>query len=80
MSAHVSGFSAAASAPRAAAAPGLLRAAIDAVLEWPQRRAVRAELAALTDRELADVGLSRGDLPRVFDAGFASTHAIRRAF
>lgn len=80
MSAHVSGFSSGLSAPRAATGQGFLRAAIDAVLEWPQRRAVRAELGALTDRELADVGLSRSDLPRVFDSGFASAHAVRRAF
>jgi uncharacterized protein YjiS (DUF1127 family) len=26
-----------------------------------------AELAAMTDRELADIGLNRCDLPRVFD-------------
>lgn len=40
--------------------------------EVPQRRAVIAELNMLTDRELADIGLRRCDVGRVFDARFAS--------
>jgi uncharacterized protein YjiS (DUF1127 family) len=43
--------------------------------EWRQRRQVAAELALMTDRELADIGLSRADLPRVFDPAFAADHA-----
>ena len=31
----------------------------------------------LTDRELADIGLSRVDLPRVFDPAFAADHVRR---
>jgi uncharacterized protein YjiS (DUF1127 family) len=42
-----------------------------AIVEFPRRRAVQDELSHLTDRELADIGLSRGDVPHVFDAGFA---------
>ena len=38
----------------------------------PRRRAVIDELNMLSDRELADIGLSRADLSRVFDAGFVS--------
>ena len=34
------------------------------------RRSVTSELAALTDRELADIGLNRSDLGRVFDPRF----------
>jgi uncharacterized protein YjiS (DUF1127 family) len=31
---------------------------------------VAAELAVMTDYELSDIGLSRGDLPRVFQPAF----------
>jgi len=34
------------------------------------RRAVTNELAALTDRELTDIGLNRADVGRVFDPRF----------
>ena len=36
-----------------------------AVSEWAQRRREAAELNALTDRELADIGLTRGEIGRV---------------
>ncbi len=42
------------------------------------RSAVFNELNALSDRELADVGLGRGDIPRVFDPSFAAEHRNRR--
>jgi len=48
-------------------AQGLARVA-DAVLGWPARAEARAELNRLTDRELADIGLTRGDIPRVVAA------------
>jgi uncharacterized protein YjiS (DUF1127 family) len=55
--------------------PGLL-ARIGAALRWvaelPKRRAVMHELNMLSDHELADIGLSRADLPRVFDAAFVA--------
>ena len=41
----------------------------------PQRRAVISELNTLTDRELADIGLHRSDLKRVFDPRFQSGRA-----
>ena len=34
---------------------------------WRQTSRARAELLGLTDRELLDVGLNRGDFDRVFD-------------
>ena len=43
--------------------------------QWRQRRQVVSELALMSDRELSDIGLSRADLPRVFDPAFASDHA-----
>jgi len=40
--------------------------------ELPHRQAVMDELASLSDHELADIGLTRADLPRVFDEEFAA--------
>lgn len=48
--------------------------------EWHQRRQVAAELALMSDRELADIGLSRADLSRVFDPGFAADYARCRDY
>lgn len=36
----------------------------------PQRRSVMNELASLSDRELADIGLHRAEMGRVFDPKF----------
>ena len=44
--------------------------AVQATLEFPRRRAVLDELSRLTDRELADIGLNRADLKRVFQPQF----------
>lgn len=42
-----------------------------------ERAAVRNELYSMTDRELADIGLSRYEIGRVFDPEFAREHALR---
>jgi uncharacterized protein YjiS (DUF1127 family) len=47
-----------------------LRSAAIFIATFPQRRAVFAQLNALSDRELADIGLTRGDLVHVFDEDF----------
>lgn len=51
-------------------------ARLGAFLHWlkemPHRRAVMDELASLSDHELADIGLTRAELPRVFDEEFAA--------
>jgi uncharacterized protein YjiS (DUF1127 family) len=52
---------------------GLARRIADAIahlVALPRRRAVLDELSTLTDRELADIGVSRSDLKRVFDPAF----------
>jgi uncharacterized protein YjiS (DUF1127 family) len=55
--------------------PGLfarLGAALRWLAEMPKRCAVLEELSMLSDHELADIGLSRADLGRVFDPAFAA--------
>ncbi len=37
----------------------------DRMADWYQRQLATRELNALSDRELADIGLTRGDLPRI---------------
>jgi uncharacterized protein YjiS (DUF1127 family) len=36
----------------------------DALFGWVRRARIRAELASLSDRELADIGLTRGEIDR----------------
>jgi uncharacterized protein YjiS (DUF1127 family) len=48
--------------------------------DWQRRRAVMEEMAMMTDRELSDIGLSRADLPRVFDPSFAFDHVRGRDY
>ncbi len=50
------------SAQAAAAAPArLLRGAVETLLAWQHRAAERQQLAALSDYDLKDVGLTRSD-------------------
>ena len=48
------------------------------VRNWAGRQVTMAEMGSMSDRELADIGLNRGDLPRVFDADFVADHARGR--
>jgi uncharacterized protein YjiS (DUF1127 family) len=41
-----------------------------ALASWPERRATYEKLRRLTDRELADIGIARGDITRVFEPDF----------
>lgn len=50
---------------RDAALAQAVAAVVRRVIGWPARLRARAELSALSDRELADIGLSRGDIYRV---------------
>lgn len=55
-----------------------IRAAAVFLVNYPQRRAVFDQLQSMSDRELADIGLERSDLSRVFDEDFAVTRASAR--
>ncbi len=48
------------------------------IATFPRRRAVRDELYNLSDRELADIGLSRADISHVFDAEFTARRDAHR--
>ena len=62
-------------APRvfAPASGGVVRAVTNWFAGVMQRRAVFEELGSLSDHELADIGLTRSDIPYVFDRGFADS-------
>ena len=50
--------------------PHGIHAWIEAFRGWREKRVAMAELAMMSDRELADIGLNRGDLDRVFNDNF----------
>ena len=47
---------------------------------WWQHRTVMDQMARMTDRELSDIGLTRSDLPRVFDVDFITDRARGRDY
>lgn len=49
----------------------------DRFARFRARYAGIAELTRMTDRELRDMGITRGDIGRVFDAAFADEYARR---
>lgn len=51
---------------------------VESVKGWATKQSTLAEMQTMSDRELSDIGLSRGDLPRVFDTDFANDHARGR--
>ena len=48
------------------------------IAAMPRRRAVLNELYSLSAHELADIGLTRAELPMVFDAEFAAARQDRK--
>lgn len=52
--------------------PGLLARAFTVVAGWLVRRGEIEEVASLSDAQLADIGISRGEIPLVFNAQFAA--------
>jgi uncharacterized protein YjiS (DUF1127 family) len=59
--------------PRAVRNTGLaawLSRQVAAFAAWRSDQAAASELSAMSDHELADIGLSRSDVPRVFEPAF----------
>jgi len=56
--------------PRKTGLAGWLAARVAAFQAWRRDQEAAAELAAMSNHELADIGLSRSDLSRVFDPAF----------
>ena len=54
-----------------------LAAAWRALIAARRRLAVRQELDSMTDRELADIGINRYDVGRIFDPEFVREHRGR---
>lgn len=65
-------------ADRNAARPSLFGRITGFFSDLRERHATLSALNAMTDRELSDVGLSRRDIPRVFDGGFAQDYERTR--
>lgn len=60
--------------------PGPLARLFRRIGEWRHRRQVMNELAVLSDRDLADLGLSRQDIPHLFDPDFAPRYEENRRY
>ena len=48
-----------------------ISAVLTAIATWPTRRDTYKALDQLSDKQLADIGLDRGEISRVFEPGFA---------
>ncbi len=48
------------------------------IMEMPRRRALLDELNTLSDHELADIGLTRSELNRVFEPAFVAQRDAER--
>ncbi len=46
-------------------------AVLTAIATWPTKRDTYKALDQLSDKQLADIGLARGEISRVFEPGFA---------
>lgn len=57
---------------------GRIGAAVTWLAGLPRRQAVLEDLGRLSDRELTDIGLSRSDLPRIFDPAFVTSRNLAR--
>ena len=58
--------------------PSLLSRVMNVLSARTKHRAAIKALKVMTDRELADIGLRRDDIPLVFDPAFAARHETAR--
>jgi uncharacterized protein YjiS (DUF1127 family) len=71
-------FSRAPAPVRSEKAHGILARIASWFDERRRRGRVMDELSMLSDRELADIGLTRAEIPLVFDPEFVAAHQYRR--
>ncbi len=57
-------------APAVPSKPSGFRGLFAAFRAWRERQVALNELEMMSDRELADIGLNRADVPRVFDDAY----------
>lgn len=62
----------------AAQKAGLLGRARAWLAQSQRRRRAMNELQMLTDRELSDIGISRSEIPMIFEPGFIAQYDSRR--
>jgi uncharacterized protein YjiS (DUF1127 family) len=60
-------------------APSIFRTYWSALLEWRRRLKLRADLSALSDRELMDIGTTRGEIDYVASNRTIDPRGIRGA-
>lgn len=63
----------------AAAVVKALRWLFDTIADWQERNAAYQRLRHMSDRELADIGLTRDQIARVFDPSFGEAPAATPA-
>jgi uncharacterized protein YjiS (DUF1127 family) len=51
-------------------------AVVAKLVAWQEREIARAELESLDDRALADIGLTRGDIPGILTGRFLRPEAL----
>jgi uncharacterized protein YjiS (DUF1127 family) len=56
-----------------------LASVVQGIGNWARREATLSEMGQMSDRELSDIGLSRADVPRVFNPDFIADHARGRS-
>jgi uncharacterized protein YjiS (DUF1127 family) len=66
------------SAPEPHGLQHLVAGCVEAVRKWREQHAAMAELSMMSDRELADIGVNRSDLGRLFNEEFRNELATQR--
>lgn len=61
------------------ASPSFLASPIAALKAWYKKQAALAELMSLDDRLLKDIGLNRGDIPKVVSGAYFSDNTQIRS-
>ncbi len=58
--------------------PGLFARLVATVTGWLSRHVEMEEIAGMTDAQLADIGITRAEVPQVFDTAFLARREHER--